>query len=368
MKICTITCHNVYNAGASLQAYALQTYLKSLGHCVKIIDYRPDYLSKHYRLDVVGNPKYNKPILKQAYLIAKLPSRLRSMPRKKAFDKFTVRYLDLTEKRYTSNEELKNEPPKADVYFAGSDQIWNPLFPNGKDPAFYLDFVQQGIRASYAASFAVDAFPPELREVTSQYLKRLDHVAVRETSGLSVLKTLGVKNATTVLDPVFLLDRSQWEEVAVRPEKSKEPYLLVYDFENSIFIRKLAEQIAAMKGLRIYSVFDLPYAEQCFPLCGPEEFLGLILDASFVLSNSFHATAFSILFQREFAVVERAEKINSRMFDLTNRLGLSDHMITSNCIVPFSTSWSRVQQQLSNELTHSRTYINDVLGQRRNDQ
>ena len=62
MKICTITCHDVYNVGASLQAYALQTYLKSLGHDVKIIDYKPDYLSKHYRLDVVGNPKYDRRI------------------------------------------------------------------------------------------------------------------------------------------------------------------------------------------------------------------------------------------------------------------------------------------------------------------
>ena len=96
MKICTITCHDVYNVGASLQAYALQTYLKLLGHDVKIIDYKPDYLSKHYRLDIVGNPKYDKPFLKQAYLLAKLPGRLHMLPRKKAFDSFTAKYLDLS--------------------------------------------------------------------------------------------------------------------------------------------------------------------------------------------------------------------------------------------------------------------------------
>ena len=158
MQICTITCHDVYNAGASLQAYALQAYLKSLGHDVKIIDYKPDYLSRHYRLDIVGNPKYDKPILRQAYLLAKLPGRLRMLPRKRAFDSFTAKYLDLT-RRYASNAELKADPPEADIYFAGSDQIWNPLFSNGKDPAFYLDFVRRGIRAAYAASFAVEEFP-----------------------------------------------------------------------------------------------------------------------------------------------------------------------------------------------------------------
>ena len=360
MKICTITCHDVYNVGASLQAYALQTYLKSLGHDVKIIDYKPDYLSKHYRLDIVGNPKYDKPFLKQAYLLAKLPGRLRILPRKKAFDSFTAKYLDLT-KRYTSNEELKREPPAADVYFAGSDQIWNPLFPNGKDPTFYLDFVQQGVRASYAASFAVDEFPQELREVTAQYLDRIDHIAVRETSGLSVLKTLGITNAVTVLDPVFLLDRAQWEAMAEKPERCEKPYLLVYDFDNSPAVRKLAERIAAERGLHIYSVFKLPYAERCFPLCGPEAFLGLMQHAAFVLSNSFHATAFSVIFEKEFAVVERTEKINTRMRDFTAMLGLSDHMVTAETEIPDGTDWTAVRRCLKDEIDHAKAYVDEVL-------
>ena len=360
MKICTITCHDVYNVGASLQAYALQAYLKSLGHDVKIIDYKPDYLSQHYRLDVVGNPKYDKPFLRQAYLLAKLPGRLHMLPRKKAFDNFTAEHLDLT-KRYTSNEELKKEPPEADVYIAGSDQIWNPLFPNGKDPAFYLDFVQQGIRASYAASFAVDEFPQELREVTAKYLDRFDHIAVREKSGLSVLKTLGITNAVTVLDPVFLLDRTQWEAMAEKPEECEGPYLLVYDFDNSASVRRLAERIADENGLKIYSVFDLPYAERCFTLCGPEEFLGLIQGASYVLSNSFHATAFSVIFEKEFAVVERTEKINTRMRDFTAMLGLSDHMVTETANVPLHTDWTQVEHRLADEIHHAKAYIDKVL-------
>ena len=244
MKICTITCHDVYNVGASLQAYALQTYLKSLGHDVRIIDDKPDYLSGHYRLDVVANPKYDKPFVRQAYLLAKLPGRLRILPRKKVFDDFTDKYLTLT-KRYASEAELAAEPPEADVYFAGSDQIWNPLFQNGKDPAFYLDFVRQGVRASYAASFAVDEFPQELREVTAKYLSRLDGVSVREASGLAVLKSLGIENAQTVLDPVFLLDKAHWEAMAKLPPKAEKPYLLVYDFDNSSAVRTLAEKIAS---------------------------------------------------------------------------------------------------------------------------
>ncbi len=361
MKICTITCHDVYNVGASLQAYALQTYLKALGHDVRIIDYKPDYLSGHYRLDVVANPKYDKPLVRQAYLLAKLPGRLRILPRKKAFDEFTAKYLTLT-KRYASDEELSAEPPEADVYFAGSDQIWNPLFQNGKDPAFYLNFVRQGVCASYAASFAVDEFPQELRAVTAKYLSKFDNIAVREASGLAVLKSLGIENAQTVLDPVFLLDKAHWEAMAKLPPKAEKPYLLVYDFDNSTAVRAQAEKIAAERGLKIYSIFNLPYAERCFELCGPEEFLGLVRQADFVLSNSFHATAFSVIFEREFAVVERTEKINTRMRDFTALLGIPERMLRPGSTVPPEIDWNGVRGRLETEIARSKAYIDGVLG------
>lgn len=360
MKICTITCHDVYNVGASLQAYALQTYLAALGHDVRIIDYKPEYLSRHYRLDIVGNPKYDKPFLKQAYLLAKLPGRLRMLPRKKAFDSFKAKYLHLT-RRYGSNDELCADPPEADVYIAGSDQIWNPLFPNGKDPAFYLAFVRHGNRASYAASFAVDAFPEELRSVTAQYLSHFSHISVRERSALAVLAEMGIQGGVSTLDPVFLLDREYWDAMAQTPFTENEPYIFVYDFDNSPAIRKIAERIAAERNLRIYSLFKLAYADRCFPLCGPEQFLGLLKNASFVLSNSFHATAFAVIFEREFAVVERTEKINTRMRDLTEVLGVSDHMVTANAEVIYETDWGAVKQKLAVERDRAKSYLDEVI-------
>lgn len=361
MKLCTITCHDVYNAGASLQAYALQTYLKSLGYDVRIIDYKPDYLSRHYRLDIIGNPKYDKPFLRQAYLLAKLPGRLRALPRKRAFDDFTAKYLVLT-RRYASNKELSADPPSADVYFAGSDQIWNPLFPNGKDPAFYLDFVHHGLRASYAASFAVDTFPRELRDVTAHYLRRFEYLSVREASGLALLGSFGIRYAENVLDPVFLLDRTHWDSMARLPVKEETPYLLVYDFEQSPALRALAEKIARERGLRIYSIFNTPYAQRCFSLSGPREFLGLVQQAAFVLSNSFHATAFSVIFKREFAVVERAEKLNARMRDFTALMGIPERVLRPGDPVPAEIDWDNVYHRLEAEMIRSKAYIDRVLG------
>ena len=185
MKIKTITCHNVYNVGASLQAYALTAYLAGLGHEVQIVDYVPEYL-RHYRLwGKVSNPAYDKPIIRQLYNLAKLPGRLKAMRslRKQRFDCFTGEYLPLTQTHYSSYKELLRDPPEADMFLAGSDQIWNPFFPNGRDPAFYLQFAPEGaVRASYAASFAVPRLEEQYKKQTSQWIAGLDYVAVREST------------------------------------------------------------------------------------------------------------------------------------------------------------------------------------------
>ena len=354
MQICTITCHDVYNAGASLQAYALQTYLKSLGHDVKIIDYKPDYLSRHYRLDIVGNPKYDKPILRQAYLLAKLPGRLRMLPRKRAFDSFTAKYLDLT-RRYASNAELKADPPEADIYFAGSDQIWNPLFSNGKDPAFYLDFAPEGsVKASYAASFATEDVLDDWKPQMKDWLHALDYISVRESSGVRIAQDLGIIGAVHVLDPVFLLDASTWRNMA--SERPSYPYLLVYDFDGNKQIEQEAKRLAAQHKLKIVTLQKFPYADRCIRDAGPREFLSLVDGASFVLSNSFHATAFSLIFQRPFMVYDRCENINTRMRDLMVTVGLSHR---SSADAPID--WTAVQMRLDKEITASKAYIDSVL-------
>src|ERR1700730_10319334 len=97
MKICTITCHDVYNHGASLQAYGLMKYLKDCGHDVEIINYKPDYLSNHYKIFSINSPKWEKNVIARLiYLTLKFPSRLIDLKRKKAFDRFKSKYLILT--------------------------------------------------------------------------------------------------------------------------------------------------------------------------------------------------------------------------------------------------------------------------------
>jgi len=356
MKIKTITCHDVYNPGASLQAYALAAHLKDCGHDVQIIDYKPDYLSGHYSLTEVSNPRFNRPLLREMYLLAKLPRRLKARKggRKQRFDDFRRAYLPLTDRRYKTAEELHSDCLEADVYIAGSDQIWNPVFPNGRDPAFFLEFAPVEKRKfSYAASFSVDSLGQEDSGRMQSWLRRLDAISVRERSGVDLLKEMGLAGVR-VMDPVFLLAREAWETLAVRPDS--QDYILVYDFDNSPLMRKLAYALAERTGKKIVSVFPMEGAAEVWNHMGPREFLGAIQNAGLVLSNSFHATAFSLIFQKEFYVINREEKINTRMRDLLAELSL-DGRLVSEIPERDAVDWSAVEPRLEELIAQSKAFL-----------
>lgn len=364
MKIKTITCHDVYNVGASLQAYALAEYLRQQGHDVEIVHYKPDYLSGHYSLWGVGNSRYDRPFLKELYLLAKLPGRLLAKhgKRKRDFDTFTREMLPVTEKRYTSNEELKKAPPEADVYFAGSDQIWNTFFPNGKDPAFYLDFVpENNIKASYAASFATESLPEEWKDQIKEWLSELDYISVRESSGVEICRDMGLVEAVQVLDPVFLLSDRDWLLIE-KPLHLAEPYLLIYDFDRNPEMEKYVKRIAEKNNWKIYSVLGCDYADRCFTQEGPAAFLTLIRNAEFVVSNSFHATAFSLIFHKQFVVFNRNEGINTRMRDLIQLAGVQERLISDSCSDLQDINYAVVDEKIRSAIGKSKAYIEQVLG------
>lgn len=369
MKIKTITCHNVYNFGASLQAYALMTYLQNEGYDAEIIDYKPDYLSKHYKFDVIGNPVYEKNILlKYAYLFAKFPGRYKAYKglRKKRFDEFTKNHLKTTDIRYTSNEMLKDNLPNADIFIAGSDQIWNTNFNNGKDPSFYLDFVPNDkIKASYAASFSIDSLPEEYKENIKRMISNLDYVSVREKKGLNILKDLGIENAVQVMDPVFLLSKKEWNllEEKSQIKNFNEKYLICYDFDGNELVKEICLNIAKKNNLKIYSFFKNNYANKCFYNIGPIEFLSLIKNSEYVVSNSFHGTAFALIYEKEFLVVNRKEKLNSRMLDLLSLFGLKERMISEfdNRKELLSIDYALINKFVEEEVNKAKTYLENVV-------
>lgn len=364
MRINTITCHDVYNVGASLQAYALSAYLQELGHQVEIIDYKPDYLSGHYSLTKVNSPRWNKVFLREIYLLAKLPGRVKALRsrRKAEFDRFKTELLPVTDHRYISNDDLKAHLPSVDVYLAGSDQIWNCVFPNGKDPAFYLDFApNDAIKASYAASFSTEDIPEEWKPKVKQWLANLDSISVRESSGVEIIRSLGISGAVQVLDPVFLLSREHWETIA-EPIANMQPYILIYDFDGDADMISAARKMADRNDWKLYSVLPCKECDRCFSQVGPLAFLSLVKNAQFVVSNSFHATAFSLIFQKEFAVCKRKESINTRMEDLLTIVNLEDRMINGHQLNEMNAiEYSPVAEKLEIQVRNSKRYLERVL-------
>ncbi len=365
MILKTITCHHVYNYGASLQSHALMYILSKLGHQVEIIDYIPSYVKDYNSLWMIGD-RYKKNIfIKFAYYAYVIPVRLLQKKKKRLFDKFTDEHLKLT-RRYDSFKELKNNPPQADVIFCGSDQIWNTTINNGLDPSYYAAFAEKStIRASYAASFSISELPTEHVSFVAEMLGGMDRISVREETGLRIIENLGIKNSKVVADPVFLPSKEHWESLT-KPIKYQD-YVLVYDQENSPEIRKVAKIVAASYKLKIIAFRDLYpmfYADKALWNTGPIEFLSLIRNASFVVTNSFHCTAFSLIFNREFVVLPRThQKVNSRMVDLTKAFGVPDRYLNNATEINSIKEINRasVEQELSRLRDKSIAYINDTI-------
>lgn len=316
-KVAIITCHDVYNHGASLQAYALSRYISEQGYDVEIIDYKPPYLSGHYSLSAVNNPRWDHFLLRQLYLLFKLPGRMMRLKNKRRFDEFTLQ-LPLTATTYHSVKELRKNPPEADLYVAGSDQIWNLSRPNGKDSSFYLSFGGGNVRRiSYAASFSAAAIRPKLEVSVRHHLRHLDAISVREKSGVGILHKINYEGLR-VCDPVWLLSPDTWLELAGAAQLPDLPerYLLAIDLEGSGGVEKKARHKAHSHHLPIISLGHKVKGSLHIPYAGPMDFLGLVTRASYIVTNSYHGMSFARMFDIPLEVVMRTDMSNERIHDL----------------------------------------------------
>ena len=377
MKILTLTTYLGYNYGASLQAYALQTYLKKQGHDSKIIRLEFEYLMRYYAFWYV-NPesKLSKNfITRMIYRIAKWCQRRTTLKRKEVFDFFNHKVLDETDV-YKEREQLYINPPKADIYICGSDQIWNVLYEAGQDPVFYLDFVKEGKKASYAASFSYLNIPINHYDRIYHSLKSFDGISVREYHGKELLDKMGLES-TWVLDPVFLLSLDDWNSLLKRKdilryendEIEDKKFLLVYDFElGNERLKNFAQSYAIKHGLKIYAIVDrfpLSYAEKNFKNAGPVDFVRLIKSCSAFVSNSFHGTVFSIMYHKPFYVFNRRfHEVNSRMesllsaFDLKDTLMDSEEKIVNSDKMNFD--WIHVEKLKAEKLKSSINFLRKI--------
>ena len=366
MKIRTITCHDVNNYGASLQALALQTYLTSLGHDVKIIDYLPKY-SIPYNLWKVHPSSHLYTLSKYSHIVKLFCAARRyfqirpTFGRKRAFQEFNKKFLLLT-RHYSTYSELAQDPPEADLYIAGSDQIWRTNMDNGKDPSYYLQFGDfRTRRISYAASFGLPSITDGLDFLVRTYLSVFNALSVREKSGLSILDELGVQG-TIVVDPVFLLTNTEWQDLLeIKERKIKEPYLLIYDLNHGCMNEEKrchAINYAKAHGLKIVAINDVrntSYAQININDGSPVDFVNLIRHAEYVISDSFHATAFCTIMHTPFCVYfNRPQAV--RIWDFLSILGL-EYRMNNHKVMETTIDWTKVQLLLDGQIKLSKDYL-----------
>ncbi len=339
-KIGVITILNVNNYGAELQAFALVNTLKMNGFDAEIINYlhyknpRHKKTSKSKPIKKIGLIDGLKELLYPHYINLKSLKNLTSKKlREKRFSNFHLRHTKMSDE-YRSIEELYQNFKQYDVYIVGSDQVWNPNSNTNLAP-YLLSFVKEDIpKISYASSFGVDKIDLKYFNFYYQHFKSFNFLSVREKSGEKIIKKITKeKKANWVLDPTFLLSKSDWINYQ-SPKLINKPYLLLYILNDSKLIKNLAKKIAKDLNLQIIrlckkSIIEDPNKDVLNIIdAGPKEYIRLFNDASFIITTSFHGTCFSVNFEKPFfTILNKRKKNNSRIIDLLSYLELDRRFI-----------------------------------------
>lgn len=362
-KIGILTFHNAYNFGAVLQAYALREYLQKNSNCiVEIINYKNEQIEKE-KLRWKGLFRNN--------IIKELARNLLTTPYYLKLDKV---FSDFVNKYLTADNEIKREELsslKYDMYLVGSDQVWN-LDLTGSDKAFFCDFAMpESICCSYAASIGSSAFSNEELQNYKRLIDRFSIISFREKELVPIFEKIALeKKICSVVDPVFLLTQDEWNSMA--SSSARKPYVLFFcvgynaELEPTLeFAKKLANE--KNMELLYLSNQDIWYKHRELHHCGvvsPCEFLGYIRNASYVVTNSFHATAFSIIFHCEF-YSEIGLKRNGRIKNILDLTGLQDHAVNRGInkenTIKGNTDWSKVDVRLNLEKEKSYEFLQAVV-------
>lgn len=368
MKIDIITCHTPQNYGAMLQAYGLQTYIENQQNEAEIINYAPDIYFEEQSLFYIGNSHAkSNPLWGIVYLLYMLPSRLK---RRRIFNGFRNKHLHITKKRYESFERLYLDPPIADQYICGSDQIWNIKGTRGFNPVFYLGFVKDPKkRHSYAASMPAD-FPLSERIIGDvvSHINNLETISVRESLIYELLQPYVSKPITHVLDPVFLLDMNQWQLLADASKPIKEKYILIYPMGDNSSTYANAEMLSIKTGLPIYCITasnkkQKKVSKNFMPSI--PAFLQLFKCAQYVITDSFHGTSFSIIFRKPFWSCQ-IKNNNHRITSLLDSLGLQNRYIPLGEKIKVDTlplDYSACVEQLEGKIRSSKQFVDNILSE-----
>ncbi|MDY5613495.1 polysaccharide pyruvyl transferase family protein [Dysosmobacter sp.] len=371
MKTGLVTFYHIHHYGALLQAAATQRAVETLGAECEILDY---YVNQ-------DNALFRKPT-GLGSLAADTHTALHYKAletRYQRFEKFSKDHLRISGHRFESMEELRHAELPYDLILSGSDQIWNPkIFPDGHfDPVFFGAFSNRR-KIAYAPSFGIPKIPEEMEAELREYLADFSHVSARETQGQEILREITGKGFPVVLDPTLLLNADQWSAMAHTPQgypgtekNASQGYILCYCISKPGALEPYIRQLAERTGLPVVQLCGIrrkvhPQA-RCILDAGPAEFLALFQNASYVCTNSFHGTVFSVQFQKPFftavAPSELAAPERSRTFSILSRLGLTDRIIGKGDTADLEAEidWVAASERLTEARKFSMAYLRAAL-------
>ena len=336
-KIGILTFSFSTNPGSVLQAYALQETIADMG------DYAPHIIN--YQKTAAGKPVMGKTVFcgplgqwtpKKVFLWIKylVAYPLRVGKYTKFFNKYYRNYPD----ERCFRDQLPALESQYDKFVVGSDQVWN-FGSYSVDDTYFLDFVKDDFKKiSYAASFGSAGVPEGMEEKAAQYISAFSSIAVRESHGVDVVKELTDRDATQVLDPSLLLDGERYESMAI-PPKCKGRYVMLYLREESSRLEAYAHKLADQYGIKVVKVlkhWKCNRKGKPVHALSPQEWLGYMGGAQFVVTNSFHGICFSMIFEKQFFVdflKSVSVATNPRMQSVMRLFGLENRDIDTNADV-----------------------------------
>lgn len=355
LSIHIITIHSIHNFGSVFQSYALVKYLTNNGLDAKLIDYQPLYYFS------------GRSLLSKIVSIA-----LNPLQYKRQYDKykfFIDHYIPKTNRKFRREHELKEyyKDLVNSVLIAGGDQLWNNYHPCGNDDAYKLTFASGVKKIAFGTSMGRNTFTNEELSKIEPAIKDFSFIGLREQSTVSMLAPFSQVAPCHVVDPVLLLDKEDYLNFIDRTPLVKERYLVMYLAPKSRLLDYAVNYIAEKRGLKIVHICGFTAKCKCdyfLKDTGPKDLLNLIYNAEFVVSASFHATLFSLLFNKQFCSLLPGEKTNTRIEDLLSYYGLEHRIIRkeSDCIkLNDSIDFIPVNSEMRKLVEQSRTMLLDII-------
>lgn len=323
MKVGIYTIHAAHNFGAMLQAFATQYIIQSFGIEAEIVNDRSYGKLNAY----LTNSTSLKAIIKNLYALINPLIWIKS----KRFRDFH-KSMSLSRKYNNINDIYKN-PPTYDIHLVGSDQVWNFEGKIEKRHYYFLDFLPINVKCiSYASSFGNSNVSNSFYPILQQLLFKFNKLSVREKGGVNLIKHSTGLDAAWVLDPTLLLTAEQWSKFSPKSPIIKSEYILYYGFDKNENCHQIIKNLRSSLQLPIVAISvstTTPYKfDKFIQAAGPKEFINLFKYASYIITSSFHGVAFSIIFQKDFVVMQHGTRME-RIESLLEIMGQKKRIISS---------------------------------------